>query len=292
MEITIVIDLNPLFNIYKNSIFVYIDIMILLILGTSSAGKTTLCNDFSKKYNTGVLHNDDVKFGKDEKYKFENEYINFKKEKQNNIIKYNKKLLEELSDKNNIVLFDLPSTIHINNKEGEFNGDFYDGIKILIYTNLENMIKNIYTRRNNELRDKSHLMKFNKIYKVDDSTDSEIDIINRKKFKDYLHQVKFLFNDEHDLNYFANAMFKEMGINDDNDHKITPIHNYDYIITTYDLDERMKELHNIIDKNKNKKVGGNENNYYLKITIIIFIFIVIILILNYYVYIPIIFAFT
>ena len=98
-------------------------------------------------------------------------------------------------------------------------------------------------------------MKFVKIYKVDNETKNPVGIINRNNFKKSLYQVKFLFSNKNELNNFANNMFKDMGINDDNDHNIVPIHQYDHIIVDYDIDKKIEQLE-IITK-INKKIGGN-----------------------------------
>jgi hypothetical protein len=107
-----------------------------------------------------------------------------------------------------------------------------DCIKILVYTNLQNLVENIIKRK--QPRGTFPFNQFSKYYKKTDNPKDAIDtLITKDEFIKQLKKMKYEFTSEKDLKNFAKDIFKTIGITDNKKHYIKPRHDiYDYILKT------------------------------------------------------------
>ena len=126
---------------------------------------------------------------------------------------------------------------------------------INLYANLDDLARNLeYRRKEGDRRQiKSTYQQFADRYvKCSNNDIKRIEIINRGKFKDLLLKYfKYTFENKNELINFSNGLFKQMNINDDNDHyiKVRDGIKYDYILVTTNKskDEIFNELSKEID---------------------------------------------
>jgi hypothetical protein len=122
---------------------------------------------------------------------------------------------------------------------------------IVVYTSLENLIRNILGRSETEPRLSVGAFKqFSERYVVADKINA-IDVINRRIFGEQLEKkLKYLFESYEKLKKFVDDVFEKMGIRDDNDHFIKLRDNYrcNYLLKTDVLrpDEIVGELKQFI----------------------------------------------
>ena len=83
---------------------------------------------------------------------------------------------------------------------------------VLLYTNLDNLIRNIDKRRNYEPRGLFVFEQFTKIYTSTDNEIEAIDVICLKNFIKNLKNIKYLFSNEKELITFAKKIFKKLNI--------------------------------------------------------------------------------
>lgn len=213
----------------KNNKFILLD-------GTSSTGKTTICNYFNKK-NFLCFKIDDY---------FTNKKINFnkllKKIKNNygeidKIYKYEpvKNMINDAIKKNKNIIFD-----HVSQTEiiEYLNKKKYNNLFIInVFTNLKDMARNLESRRKNgDIRGMGAFKQFsNRYIKCNNDDINKIEIINRIKFKEILFKyLKYEFEDEEDLINFSIKIFDNMNIIDDDDHfiKLREEFKCDYLLIT------------------------------------------------------------
>ena len=221
---------------------------IILLDGTSTAGKSTISKYLVEK--NGYVHicNDD--YGPIAYKKFiselSNEYISEEKMKKlvrDAIYDY---MISESKKHDKVVFDDVAQDIL----------DYIDRNKIyivVVYTSIDNLVRNIANRnkKGESIRYKRHLHQFTKRYIRSESEKGSIDKINRKSFIENLKKyLKYEFASENELIEFANNIFAEMNITDDNDHyiKLRNEYQYDYILKTSSKnpEELYNELKSII----------------------------------------------
>jgi len=198
--------------------------MIIIISGTSSAGKSSIINEFPKNYNKISWDNIFEEFG----YTFFQvcEYKNYKnkyyKQKEKDKFFYDcvyNKIINKLK-KNKVNLIDIVDDFD------EKNNPIVDSylpskIQILIYTDLDKLIDNMNKRKSYDPRSRFVFDQFAKYYVKTNSKNEAIDTINYNNFVKSLEKIKYEFESKKDLDKFAENIFKKMGIN-----KITKDKNY------------------------------------------------------------------
>jgi len=212
----------------KNNKFILVD-------GTSSSGKTTICKFFSKK-NYAYFQIDN--YFNDKRIKFDNI---FKKIKNNygeidKIYTYVpvKYMVDDAIKTNKNILFD-----HISQKE-IINVMKSKKLKLYIinlFTNLSDMARNLELRRKKgDMRGIFAFNQFSDRYiKCSDNNINKIEIVNRSNFKNLLIKYfKYEFKDKNDLIGFSEKTFSKMNINDDKDHYVKLRETYicDYLLIT------------------------------------------------------------
>jgi hypothetical protein len=189
--------------------------MIVFIDGTSSSGKSSLMGKFSSKYTKlsadnfrDFAHNKKVKSLKNKYYTL-NEISEINKQykftEMSRIAKSKKYTIIEAAG--SAVLKYLPKKT----------------ITVLLYTNIEDLAKNIICRKSiGEFRGNMVFKQFSEKYIKSDNLSDFIDIISLGAFIKALKSVKWLFTSEKELYTFAKETLKTMGINDNKKHFITP----------------------------------------------------------------------
>jgi hypothetical protein len=221
----------------------------ILVDGTSSSGKSFICNYFSTK-NFGCIGIDD--YFNDKRINYDNL---FKKIKNNygaadklyeTDVEY---MINDAISLNKNVILDHISQTHIISymKKKKIYSQLYI---INLYTNLDDLAHNLESRRKKGDRRqiKTTYQQFADRYiKCSNNNIKKIEIINRKKFKNLLLKYfKYTFEDKDELINFSNELFKKMNINDDDDHyiKVRDEIKYDYLLisTNKSKDEKFNEL--------------------------------------------------
>jgi hypothetical protein len=202
----------------------------ILLDGTSSSGKTVISNCFVKH---GYKHISNDDYGEIAYAAFisslPNEYISKDLEKEKGMAFISKYLIRE-SKKYDSVVFD-----HVNQSLVEHIGRNNIYI-IVVYTSVEELVRNIYNRRSTEPRKQFVFTQFSDRYIATDNVSESVDSVNRKKFIESLKsKLKYLFESEEALITFATDTFKKMNIDDDKTHyiKLRDAYQYDYILKTH-----------------------------------------------------------
>jgi adenylate kinase family enzyme len=225
--------LNHAFNLYGGKH----NVKMILVDGTSSAGKTTICEYFSTKdyecYKIDDYINDRrVDFTKLLK-KIKNNYGEENKIYMGAPVKY---MIDDAISEGKDFLLD-----HISQKEiidYMKKKRIYQNLFIInVFTNLETLARNLESRRKEG--DKRGIFAFKQFaeryIKTDKNDSKRIETVNRKAFrKILLDKFKYEFKDEEALKDFANYVFKLMKITDDKDHYVKLRDNYecDYLLIT------------------------------------------------------------
>ena len=208
----------------------------LLVDGTSSAGKSTICKYFSKK-NFLCFQIDN--YFNDKRINFDNLFKKIKNKygETDKIYNYEpvKYMINDAIKTNKNILFD-----HISQKEiiNYMNTKKYNNLYIIIvFTNLNNLARNLEIRRKNgDRRGVFAFKQFSERYiKCKNNDLQKIEIINRKYFyKILLKYFKYEFKSEEELIKFSNDIFSNMNIIDDNNHfiKLRNEYKYDYLLIT------------------------------------------------------------
>jgi len=198
--------------------------MLILITGTSSSGKTSIAKEF-KRYKK--IHVDDYW---DKAYvktysKLRNDYYNQELLDQVHYCEVRKMMSIDAKKFKNIVIDDI-DTIILDYLPKSTK-------KVLIYTNLKDLTRNLIKRRKNEPRKFFIYEQFSENYVVSNDKNDSIDTVDYYSFVKLLKKVKWNFNSEKDLNIFAKEILENMGIYDKKKHFIKVRDNfYDVIINT------------------------------------------------------------
>jgi adenylate kinase family enzyme len=226
----------------------------ILIDGTSSSGKSTICKHYYKKGFIWFAIDD---YFLDERVKFfnlfkkiENKYGETNKIYDYETVKY--MVDDSINIKSNII-FDhvFQSGIIKRMKEKNLSDNLYI---INVYTNLKNLSLNIESRRKKgDTRSPINVFKqFSERYIACNNNDkNKIELVNRIEFKKILlNNFKYEFINEDDLIKFTNYIFFLMNINDDDDHyvKLRKEYKCDYLLNTTNksIKQIYEELDNVI----------------------------------------------
>lgn len=217
----------------------------ILLVGTSSVGKSTIANLLRQKGYTKISVDDYwmneksstkalVQIEKD--FMVLNQYTpnrqNYRYGKREFLTVIHKMMYDDAKNKD-VVYDDFSFEI------AKFYKKRDDIFIVLMYSSPYQLIDNILNRRFVEPRDRNVFNNFKSTYTLAQETDDYIDIINKREFINKLKEkLKHEFESETDLVNFANGFFEQIGITDDEDHKIK-IKNeikygldYDYVIKT------------------------------------------------------------
>lgn len=235
------VDHFKLYQHYKNIMQLDEDESMILLDGPPCSGKSTLAKLFEPLGYVYIGIDDFNRKGQYSTYtQIKNEYMDIRDEMRNETAK----LMAYESKKHNKFIFDTT-----NQKINQFF-DMDKLFIVIVYAPLNELIRNMKSR---QLTDPRGLFVFNRYsqkYKKTDDVSESIDIINRQKFVEMLETMKYEFKSENDLLLFANKIFKEMGIEDDNDHHIRLRGGceYNYILNTTNktIEELFMELKSII----------------------------------------------
>jgi len=229
------------------------EIKYILLDGTSSAGKSSICDDYNKKgyvclKGDNVYNNKEFwKLKSNEYNKLPNEYMD---EEQNKIFYLNTDgnfMLKE-AIKNEKAIIDWISCESIIES---FNQNKIKLFTILVYTGIPFLARNMIARKKDDYRRKFVFKQYANRYTKSNDASKTIDSVNREKFKEILlANFKMEFKDEKELIDFCNDIFQKMNITDDNDHGIMIKENikYDYLLITNDKSKEdiIMELDKII----------------------------------------------
>ena len=220
----------------------------ILVDGTSSSGKSTICKYFSKKdFLCFQIDNyfDDKRIANLFK-KIKNNYGEIDKTYTYETVKY---MIDDAVKSNKNVLFD-----HISQKEiiNYMNMKKYNNLYIIIvFTNLNDLARNLELRRKRgDMRGVFAFNQFSERYiKCENIDTQKIEKINRKYFtKILLKYFKYEFKNEEELIKFSNDIFSDMNIVDDSDHfiKLRNEYKYDYLLIT--TNKTKSEIFNELNK--------------------------------------------
>jgi uridine kinase len=212
--------------------------MIILILGTSSSGKTSVVNEFPKNFKRKYEHDTTIPLFK----KIKNKYIDLDKAITENLLKT---LAEHAKSAKNSVIDDVDQS----GKILEYLPA--NTIKVLLYADLKTMTDNLISRLDTNPRTIFIYKQYAKYYVKSNKKDEKEHVgkVNRKDFIEELKRIKWNFKSEKDLIEFAHKIFADMEINDNNDHYIKIRNNfYDLIINTKNKTPKdiYKEIESII----------------------------------------------
>ena len=208
----------------------------ILVDGTSSSGKSTICTYFTKFNfkcfqidNYNLLNNSII----EELKKMQNKYNELEKilsEKPTEIM-----INDALKTKRNFLLDDILQKDIIDYFKKK---KIYDKLFIIVvYTNLTDIARNLESRRKKgDIRGVFAFDQFAERYiKTSENDPNKIEQINRKNFiKLLLKYFKYEFKNKNHLIEFANEIFQKMNINDDkyNWIKLRLEFKYDYLLIT------------------------------------------------------------
>ena len=235
---------------------------IILLDGTSSSGKSTICNFFkSKHFSCFQIDKYTDMCNKKVKYKWLNTVKNLKN-KYNNINFFNiceKTLIDDcLKIKSNVLIDDIEQFSYIKMLTEK---KLIDNLYIInVFANLNTLTRNLELRRKKcDPRGINAFSQFADRYiKTDENDLKKIEKINRNHFKNLLlNNFKYEFSNKIQLITFSNDIFKRMEIDDDKDHYIKVRDNirYDYLLNTTNKSKSQifKELQIIFSNNINSK---------------------------------------
>jgi adenylate kinase family enzyme len=230
----------------------------ILLDGTSSSGKSTICNFFNKKkfsclqidyydYCNKKIKNKWLKTVKNLKNKYNN----------TNFYTITQKMMFEdsLKIKSNVLIDDVEQFGYIKMfKEKKLIDKLYI---INIFSNFKTLARNLELRRKEcDPRGINAFSQFADRYiKTDEDNPKKIEKINRNNFKNLLlKNFKYEFQNKKQLIDFSNEIFKKMEIDNDDDHYIKVRDNikYDYLLNTTNKSKPQifKELQdNVFDNN-------------------------------------------
>ena len=227
---------------------------IILLDGTSSSGKSTICKFFDSEYKCigndyadGELAKIIEKKHNEFKKTIPNEYTTVSRRELLDQFWASEMIDDALKAGKGIIDTSSPQMfIDEINRRG-LNGQLYI---ILLYTGINDLARNIESRRLEG--DPRGTFVFNQFAERYTKTDKDgIDTVNRKKFnKILLDNFKYDFKNKEELDKFSVDVFEQMGITNDKDHlkKVRDEVKYDYLLNTVgkSREEIFKEVDSIL----------------------------------------------
>ncbi|VVU95662.1 hypothetical protein CPAV1605_1415 [seawater metagenome] len=199
--------------------------MHILITGTSSSGKTSVAKEFNKRYKKIYVDDYGEKAYVKTFSKLKNDFYNPIEIDQLHYLEVRKMMGGDAKKYKNVIIDDIdPTVLRYLPKSTK---------KVLLYTNLKDLTRNLIRRRKTDPRKNFIYEQFAENYvKTNDKAEC-IDKINLNDFKKMLNKVKWNFSSEKELNLFAKNIFLSMGIKDSKTHCITNRHKiYDLVVST------------------------------------------------------------
>jgi len=237
--------------------------MIVILSGTSSAGKTSIMKEFPKDYNRVSMDDIYEKYGSElwicqakplknryyssiEKFNF---YMDCFYSRLNKEIKSTKDNVIDIVD--DFINHHPASNLYFTKYKRDFKS-------VLVYTSLENLVRNIIKRKSSEPRGKfvfNQFVDYYQVVNIKEEKKSEInpkniylDYVNYNNFVKSLRKIKYEFESENELLNFANSIFNKLGIKriiKNKNYPIIPRSNiYDVVLIT--TNKTPEELKNII----------------------------------------------
>ena len=225
----------------------------ILVDGTSSAGKSTICKFFSThNYICFQIDNyfSDPRINYTNLFKkMKNNYGAIDDIYENEPVKY---MVDDAIKTNKNILFDHVSQKGIINymKTKKLHKKLYI---INVFTNLNDLARNLETRRKTgDMRGVFAFRQFSDRY-IKCDNDDKIETINKNDFiKILLRYFKYEFRNKDDLIKFSDDVFNNMNIYDNKDYyvKLRNEYIYDYLLITTNKtkEEIFYELNDIISK--------------------------------------------
>jgi len=216
--------------------------MIIILNGTSSSGKTSIIKLLPDNFYDGIYCEHTIK---PPESLYKNKY--YTKKQRIDFFKYSqwKYYKSEIKKLNNFII-DLVET---NDQLGLKKYLSRNNIKnVLLYTNLDNLIRNIDKRKNYEPSGLFVFDQFTKIYTSTNNENEAIDIICLKDFIKNLRHIKYLFSNEKELITFAKKIFKKLNIKRlqiNKNYYIKSIYKYDIVLNSTNKTSKklVKELY-------------------------------------------------
>ena len=206
--------------------------MKFVLEGTSSSGKSSIMNNFPKKYKK-ISIDDFWKNWKDFWKDLKNKYYTKKEKDEIYYLHMEKKMASQVKNQDNYII-DM-----INFRGGKPMINKYlskDIINILLYTNLTDLVHNVNKRNKSDPRGKFVFKQFAKYFMVTNNIDESIDTINLKSFIKNLKKIKYEFESEKALKQFARDIFKSLDIlkiSNSKDYHIKPRYSkFDMVLLT------------------------------------------------------------
>lgn len=203
--------------------------MRLVIEGTSSSGKGTIIKEFPKNYKIieiDDLYRSNYNCNKDLKNRYYSEKYIENMDKECLL----KELGKRMGKNKNVVIDTVNNDPASPKKLNKYLPK--DVINVLIYTNLDNLAKNIDARKSYDPRGRFVFNQFAEYYISTNNRNKAVDKINLGQFIKSLLQIKYQFSSRNELENFAKNVFKKMNISDKESY-ITPRYNkFNLIIDT------------------------------------------------------------
>ena len=213
--------------------------MKIVLEGTSSAGKSSIVKKFPNTFTKIAM--DDLENNREELFKkLKNRY--YTTEESDNIFVdiMDKRLSSKVKNKKKFII----DAVNMKGYPTILKYLPKDTINILVYTNLDNLIRNIEARKTYDSRGLYVFNQFTAYYEK--SNDKKgVDIVNVNDFIKSLKKIKYFFENEKDLISFAKDTFKKLGINDNKNYYIVPKYKKFHVIINT-KDKSPTELKNII----------------------------------------------
>lgn len=222
--------------------------MRIILTGTSSSGKTSIVkllpNNVKKlsmdKYNDKIYCDNSLKPPHGlykNKYYTPGEKWNISNSHRREYFK------SEIKKSKNFIIDTVEDAIFLKNYL-----KMNDVKSVLLYTDLEKLIKNIERRRNYEPRGLFVFQQFTEFYTFTNNEDEAIDCVCLKDFIENLKNIKYLFSNEKELITIAKIIFKKLNIKYlkmDKKYHIKPQIKYDIILNSKNKTSKklVKELY-------------------------------------------------
>jgi hypothetical protein len=232
----------------------------IFLIGTSSAGKTSLTNKFPKSFTRIRIDDYYAKYFEKCKNKvlktIKNKFIDQRDIERLAWKEFDKIFIKEVKNAKLAVIDDVSITyIDSASKSNK--------VIFLIYAPLTDMIRNIHSRRSTDTRDLRAFNHFVSFYVATCDPSKAIDTISRPQFIKELQDLKWLFESQSHLEKFVIDLFQQMGIVTDEPYMIKPRFTvFDYILNTKGktIDYIYDEIRQIIEEKNVKSKPASKPN--------------------------------
>lgn len=214
--------------------------MKIILEGTSSSGKSSIVKLFPNNYTKIAM--DDLEYNREEMFKkLKNRY--YKTEETDKIFVdiMDKRLSSKVKNKKKFII----DTVNMNGYPTIQKYLPKDTLKVLLYTNLKDLVRNIDKRKTYDSRGLYVFNQFTNYFEKTDKIEYAIDKIKLPDFIKNLKNIKYFFESEKDLKEYAKSTFEKMNIKDNKVHYIKPRYDgFDIILRS--TDKTSKELKNLL----------------------------------------------